>query len=94
MRVKWTRTSLANLDAAVKYIARDDSRAAQKVAQKIWDSSQMLALRPALGRLGRVSGTRELIVDGLPYVLPYIQKDDSIYILRVIHTAMRWPDSF
>lgn len=94
MRVKWTRKALANLDDAVEYIARDNPSAARKVAQQIWDSSQILALQPALGRLGRVSGTRELVIDNLPYVLPYHQKDDSIYILRVIHTAMIWPDNF
>jgi plasmid stabilization system protein ParE len=92
MRVKWTRKALINLDDAVEYIAGDNPAAAQKVAQQIWDSSQMLALQPGLGRPGRVQDTRELVISGLPYILPYCRKGDTIYILRVMHTAMMWPN--
>ncbi len=91
MQVKWTRKSLVNLDDAVKYIAADKPTAAAGVAQKIWDASQMLAEQPGLGRPGRVSGTRELIVPGLPYILPYFEKNGIVYILRVIHTSLKWP---
>ncbi len=94
MRVKWTKKALINLDDAVEYIAGDNPTAAHNVAQRIWDSSQMLALQPALGRPGRVSGTRELIIAGLPYILPYCRKGDTVYILRVIHSSMIWPDKF
>jgi len=91
MRVRWTRKALVNLDDAIEYIAGDDPTASRNVAQKIWDSSQMLALQPAIGRPGRVSGTRELLISGLPYILSYIQKGDAIYILRLIHSSMIWP---
>ncbi len=46
------------------------------------------------GRLGRVPGTRELIISGLPYILPYIEKNGTIYILRILHTSMKWPENF
>ena len=94
MQVKWTRQALINLNDAVEYIAGDNPVAARKVAQRAWDSSQLLALQPRIGRPGRVQGTRELVISGLPYVLPYIQKGNTIYILRVMHTSMIWPDKF
>jgi plasmid stabilization system protein ParE len=94
MRVKWTRKALINLADAVEYIAGDNPIAARKVAQRVWDSSQLLALQPCVGRPGRVQGTRELIIFNLPYVLPYVQKGNTIYILRVMHTSMIWPDKF
>ena len=94
MRVKWTRRALENLDSAVEYIAADKPAAAVGVAQKIWDTSQILAEQPGLGRPGRVTGTRELIVTGLPYILPYVEKEGILYILRVIHTSMKWPEKF
>ncbi|MCF6178205.1 MAG: type II toxin-antitoxin system RelE/ParE family toxin [Geopsychrobacter sp.] len=83
-----------NLEDAVEYIAKDNQTAAQKVARKIWDSANLLAAQPALGRPGRVSGTRELVINGLPFVLPYSHQSGVIYILRVIHTSMIWPDKF
>ena len=91
MQVKWTRNVLGNLDDAVKYIAADKPTAAAGVAQKIWDTSQMLAEQPGLGRPGRVSGTRELIIPGLPYILPYLEKEGVVYILRVMHTSLKLP---
>ncbi len=91
MQVEWIRKTLVNLDDAVKYIAADKPTAAAGVAQKIWDASQMLVEQPRLGRPGRVSGTRELIVPGLPYILPYFEKNGIVYILRVMHTSLKWP---
>jgi len=94
MRVKWSRKALLNLDYAVEYIAGDNPTAAAEVAQRIWDVSQMLADQPGMGRLGRVAGTRELVISGLPYILPYIEKAGAVIILRVMHTSMKWPKKF
>ena len=94
MPIRWTNKALDNLDAAVEYIAADNPTAAKKVAQKIWDSVQLLKTQPGLGRPGRVSGTRELVVSGLPYIVPYLEKNGTIVILRIMHTSIKWPDSF
>ncbi|MBW2368324.1 MAG: type II toxin-antitoxin system RelE/ParE family toxin [Deltaproteobacteria bacterium] len=94
MRVRWSRKALLNLDTAVEYIAADKPVAAAGVAQRIWDVSQLLADQPGLGRPGRVAGTRELVVPGLPFVLPYVEDGNSVVILRVMHTSMRWPENF
>lgn len=94
MQVKWTRTALLNLDEAIEYIAADKPMAASKAANVIWNSAKMLADHPGIGRPGRVAGTRELVIPNLPFILPYVEWDGVIYILRVIHTAMRWPDRF
>jgi plasmid stabilization system protein ParE len=94
MRVKWTRRALDNLDSAVEYIATDKPAAATDVALKILKSAKMLADQPGMGRIGRVAGTREFVVPGLPFILPYVRKDGTIVILRVMHTSMKWPKGF
>ncbi len=94
MRVKWSRKALLNLDQAVEYVAADNPTAAAEVAQRIWDVSQMLAEQPGMGRPGRVKGTRELVISGLPYILPCIEKEATVTILRVMHTSMKWPQDF
>lgn len=91
MKVKWTRKVLENLENAIEYIATDKPMAAQNVAQKIWESAQMLAKQPGMGRPGRVSGTRERVISNSPFILPYMAKDGTIFILRVMHTSMKWP---
>ena len=91
MLVRWTQKALDNLEDAVEYIY---PTAASGVAQKIWDTAQLLVDQPGMGRPGRVSGTRELIITGLSYILPYIEKKGVIFILRVMHTSMKWPQEF
>jgi len=93
MQIRWTDKALDNLDAAVEYIAADNPTAAKKVAQKIWDSVQLLKNQPGLGRPGRVANTRELVISGLPYIVPYMEKDGSIVILRIMHSSIKWPFS-
>jgi len=94
MLVRWTQKALDNLEDAVEYIAADNPTAASGVAKKIWDASQLLVDQPGMGRPGRFSGTRELIITGLPYILPYMEKEGVICILRVMHTSMKWPREF
>ena len=94
MQIRWTYKALDNLDAAVEYIAADNPTAAQKVAKRIWDSVLLLKNQPGLGRPGRVVGTRELIISGLPYIIPYLEKDGTIVILRIMHSSIKWPNNF
>jgi toxin ParE1/3/4 len=49
---------------------------------------------PNLGKPGRLTGTRELVVGGTPYVVPYRGLGDDVEILAVFHGARRWPDGF
>lgn len=45
-----------------------------------------------MGRVGRLKTTRELIVPGLPYVIRYRIKKETVEILRIHHMAQRWPE--
>ena len=94
MRISWTQKAIVNLDSAMEYIATDSSAAASRVAQKIWNSVQLLADQPSLGRPGRVAGTRELVISGLPYIVVYAEQDGMVVILRVMHTSLKWPKHF
>ena len=94
MRVRWLRTALANLEAEADYIGEDSPAAARRVVQRIFRAVNLLKKNPAMGRPGRVAGTRELVVAGTPYILPYRVRADAVEILRVFHAARRWPEGF
>lgn len=94
MQVKWLRVALDNLDAEAEYIARDNPNATAKVISAIEDAVQLLSDYPSLGRPGRVHGTRELVVPGTPYIIPYRVRGNKIEILRVFHGARKWPKRF
>jgi toxin ParE1/3/4 len=94
MRIRWTRKALANLNDLAEYIAQDNPQAASKVVQRIVSVIDGLTKQPAMGRQGRVPGTRELVISGTPFIVPYRVKGSSIEILRVFHAARRWPEMF
>jgi plasmid stabilization system protein ParE len=91
MRVRWLRTALRNLDEEAEYIAADDPAAARLVVGRVLEAVDLLADQPALGRPGRVPGTRELVVPKTRYLVPYRFRRDTIEILRVFHTSRRLP---
>jgi toxin ParE1/3/4 len=92
VRVRWLRTALANLDAEAEYIAEDNPSAARSVVKKILRAVDLLKKNPAMGRAGRVAGTRELVVPETPYIIPYRVRGDAVEILRVFHAARKWPE--
>lgn len=94
MRLKWTRAASQDLESVERYISRDNPDAAIDTVLEIIRRAEVLAEHPGMGRPGRVEGTRELVLSGLPYVVPYIHQGDTVIILRVLHGAMKWPESF
>ena len=94
MRVRWLRRALANLEAEADYIGEENPAAAARVVEKIFRAVNLLKKNPAMGRPGRVTGTREFVVVGTPYVLPYRVRGDAVEILRVFHAARKWPEGF
>ena len=92
--VRWLGIALADMHGIAGYLAEKDAEAATRVAQRIWDAGQSLATMPSRGRAGRVTGTRELVLTEFPYFLAYRVVRDEVQILRVLHTARRYPQSF
>jgi plasmid stabilization system protein ParE len=94
MPVKWLRAALLNLDAEAEYLARANPAAAAQMVRRIREAVELLAEQPALGRAGRVPNTRELVVSGTPYIVPYRVRGGSVEVLRVLHAARQWPQKF
>lgn len=95
-RVVWSKDALEEFAGLVEYIARDKPLAAHDVVDRIDETVDLLAAMPT-GRRGRVSGTYEKPVSGLPYIIAYALGDEprgheTLTILRVIHGARHWPD--
>jgi len=92
LRLRWTKRAERDLDEIASYIGQDSPAAAARVILELIDRVEAsLTKRPAIGRAGRVLGTRELVMGDLPYVVPYRVREQDIEILRVLHTSRRWP---
>jgi toxin ParE1/3/4 len=94
MSLRWTAPALRDLEEIGDYIARDNAGAASRTVTTILNVADLLTAQPLLGRPGRVTGTRELVVAGTPYILAYSFHEDGARVLAVLHGARRWPSQF
>jgi toxin ParE1/3/4 len=92
--VRWVETALANVNTEAEYIARDNPTAAARTVESIVRAVDQLKEFPAIGRPGQVAGTRELVITGTPYIVPYRVKNGYVEALRVFHAARTCPTSF
>jgi addiction module RelE/StbE family toxin len=92
MQVRWTAPAAQDLEEITLYILKDSESAARSVAKALFDAANSLDLSPSRGRVGRLLGTRELVVPGLPYIVLYEVADTAIHILHIYHGARNWPE--
>ena len=90
MRLIWTRPAWADRRAIREYLAERNLAAALEMDTLISVRTGSLLEHPALGRPGRVAGTRELVLHP-NYIMIYDVMADSIRILRLLHAARQWP---
>jgi addiction module RelE/StbE family toxin len=94
MRVRWLKKAKKNLDMAMEYITQDNPTAAEEMYVQIRSRVDNLAKQPGQGRPGSVFGTRELVIEKYPYLVPYRVTGNDIVILRVFHTSQRPPQKW
>ncbi|MDL2307301.1 type II toxin-antitoxin system RelE/ParE family toxin [Desulfovibrio sp. OttesenSCG-928-C06] len=95
MRIRWLKKALQNFDSAMAFIAQEDEEAARSLSAYILERINSLGVEPAgagQGRPGRIFGTRELVIDNYPYIVPYRVKNNEIQILRIFHTSRKPPE--
>lgn len=91
MTVVWSPRAIGHLSSLRAYMARDNPDAAARTAKALLTAVERLAVLPNLGRPGRLSGTRELVVPGTTYVIPYRLRGDRLEVMAVLHGRRRWP---
>ncbi|ESQ80285.1 type II toxin-antitoxin system mRNA interferase toxin, RelE/StbE family [Asticcacaulis benevestitus] len=90
MKTAWTLEARIDRSEIYTRIEDDDPVAALNMDELFEKRAADLIKHSMLGRAGRVSGTRELVVHP-NYILIYDIAGDTIRILRVLHAAQHWP---
>ena len=89
MKVHWTRTAEAHLDAIYAYIAQDSKTYALRAVDRITRRSQQIAAFPLSGRRVPEYDADQIreVFEG-PYRIIYHIRSDQIDVIAVIHGAM------
>lgn len=92
MRIRWTEPAVHDLTQICDYLGERGSPAnSRRVALAVHEAIDRLAQFPEHGRIGRKTGTRELILSGLPYLAIYRIRAESVEILRILLGGQKWP---
>ena len=89
LELKWRRIARRDLDGIVDYISDDNVDAAEALRKEIEQKVADLPLQPKMYKIGRVDGTREIVVCG-SYIVVYEENDNFVRVLRILHTARNW----
>jgi len=76
-----------DLESIANYLHFNHPAFASATLQRMFNATKLLKSFPFSGRVGMKSGTRELVLSPLPYVIIYAVDEQSIHILRFFHTA-------
>lgn len=86
----WQPSARLQARNLISYIAERNSSAAQRIKDLIDDRIALARVVPGMGRPGRVTATRELIVHP-NYIVIYMHDDTTLTVLRVLHAHQRYP---
>lgn len=94
MKVVWSPQARQDLREIYLYMAAENPGAARALQCRIKQGVGLLRENPRIGRPGRVPGTRELVISGTSYIVPYQIRAKRLELLRVYHMAREWPEHF
>lgn len=95
MHLRWTEPAELDLEAIGEYYREESGeRIAAKNMLTLIEAVESLVTMPDKARPGRIPGTRELVIQSLPYIVPYRVVSGEIQILRVFHTSRKLPSSW
>lgn len=88
---RWTKTAEESLQRNIEYYAEEDPVTAYRIFDEVFDRAGILDDNHDIGRAGRMKGTRELVINGTPFILVYQVNPNDVLILNLLHGAQKWP---
>lgn len=90
----YSRRYARRLEDIYEHIAAADPAAASRTIGRIRAAVERLASFPEIGRPGRVMGTRELVISGNSFIVPYRVRDGAMQVITILHSSQCWPAAF
>lgn len=93
METIWTKKSQIALRSIYEYISKNNEDLAKEIIACIINVvKNTIPDYKHIGRAGKIFGTREFVLSKYPYIIVYKVKDNCLYIVRVLHASMKYPN--
>ena len=90
MLLRWTVPAADDLDNIKDYLDRHYPSFAEPTVRTIYERIRSLKTAPYIGRPCHRSGTRELPLAPLPYLVVYTVTPEAVEILHIYHGSQNW----
>jgi toxin ParE1/3/4 len=85
IEIVWSPLARIRLREIRAYVARDKPAAAERLAIRIVAMVEALKMHPRLGRIGKESGIRELVIGSTSYIVIYRVDGQRVIISTIWH---------
>jgi addiction module RelE/StbE family toxin len=90
MHLRWTAPAADDLESIKNYLQQHFPHFAEPTVRAVYQQIRSLKAAPYRGRPGHRSGTRELPLTPLPYVVVYSVEAQVVQILHIYHGSQDW----
>lgn len=90
LQIQWKEDARSDLLSILAYIAEDSVVAARKFKTEVESKVETLSEFPKAYKLGRVEGTREMVLSA-NYIVVYAENSEQITVLRILHSSRMYP---
>lgn len=90
MQIVWRPEAQTALIDLISYIAQHDPAASRRMLARIVESVEPARQYPNIGRIGRASGTREIVAHP-NYIVIYRVLNDTVEVVDVLHARQQYP---
>ncbi|NDV25134.1 type II toxin-antitoxin system RelE/ParE family toxin [Desulfovibrio sp. JC010] len=90
LQIHWKEDARVDFLSILGFIGEDNPDAARKMKDELESRIDGLVNFPKAYKVGRVSGTREMVLSS-NYIVVYSEDSVQITILRILHAARMYP---
>lgn len=91
MKLRWTQRAVADLEEISDYLLSVSPTSWERLVTRIEAVTEYLLQFPHMGKMGLVSGTREFVLSGTPYIIVFRVREDVVQVLSIRDGRMQLP---
>jgi len=91
MKLRWTPRAVADLEEIADYLLSVSPTSWERLIGRIEAVADYLLQFPHMGKVGLVTGTREFVLSGTPYIVVFRVREGIVQILSIRDRRMQLP---
>lgn len=93
MKLRWTPNAAEDLESIYVYLREHRPEWAESTIRSLYRTALSLRTMSDRGRTGKMPGTKELVLDRMPYIIVYRISGQVVELIHFNHTSQNRPMS-